>query len=104
MSRPEHASLPFGLMLAVTILCTLSMLLLTLAPFLIFRLSWNYLTALCWFPFYAIWKFFIRLGGRPNEWVRTVRPQPAKQKMSKAARAGSIAAGEEPSHSLEVST
>jgi hypothetical protein len=68
--------------------------LLTLAPFLIFRLSWNYLMALCWFPFYAIWKFFIRLGGRPNQWVRTVREKPPKQKMKRATRAGSIAAGE----------
>jgi cellulose synthase/poly-beta-1,6-N-acetylglucosamine synthase-like glycosyltransferase len=92
--RQAPMSLAFGLILAITVICTISMTLLTIAPFLIFRLSWNYLLVLCYAPIYLIWKVFIRVGGRPNHWVRTVREQPTKQEMSEATRAGSIAAGE----------
>jgi cellulose synthase/poly-beta-1,6-N-acetylglucosamine synthase-like glycosyltransferase len=77
-----------GLVLAITVLCTLAMMLLSVAPFLLFRLSWKYLLVLWYFPFYAMWKFFIRLGGRPNHWVRTAREQPTKQKVGAASRAG----------------
>jgi hypothetical protein len=88
------ASLALVLMLAVSVVCTLAMLLLTVAPFLIFRLKWSYLLVLAYLPFYASWKFFIRLGGRPGQWVRTVREHPTKQKMGPVSPARSIAAGE----------
>jgi cellulose synthase/poly-beta-1,6-N-acetylglucosamine synthase-like glycosyltransferase len=88
------SSLALSLILAITIVCTLAMVLVSVAPFLLFCLSWKYLLVLWYFPIYAIWKFFIRLGGRPNDWVRTAREPTTKPKVGAASRAGSIAGGE----------
>ena len=47
------------------------------SPFLIFHLPWAYLLILPYLPFYAVWKFTVMLRGRPSQWVRTPREQPA---------------------------
>ena len=50
-----------------------------ISPFLIFALSWSYLSIVTYLPFYALWKFTIALRGRPSQWLRTPREQPINQ-------------------------
>ena len=47
------------------------------SPFLLFGLPWSYLLILPYLPFYALWKCMVLLQGRPKQWVRTPREQPA---------------------------
>lgn len=77
-----YGSLPAAValvLLGFSLLMGLALVLYGLAPFLVFGLSWKYLLVLLYVPFYAIWKLFTSLHGRPTQWVRTPREQPIKQ-------------------------
>jgi cellulose synthase/poly-beta-1,6-N-acetylglucosamine synthase-like glycosyltransferase len=72
------------LLLTSTCLMTPALVLHAYAPFVVFRLSWSYLLVLIYLPIYAVWKFYIKLGGRPDQWVRTTREQPPTKKIGTA--------------------
>jgi cellulose synthase/poly-beta-1,6-N-acetylglucosamine synthase-like glycosyltransferase len=50
-----------------------------ISPFFLYELSWSYLLILPYLPLYALWKCVISLQGRPKQWVRTPREQPANR-------------------------
>jgi 1,2-diacylglycerol 3-beta-glucosyltransferase len=62
-----------NLLLALTLTSSICLALYGLSPFLLFGLSWRILSSLFYFPFYALWKYALLLGGPPNRWVRTGR-------------------------------
>ncbi|MGE3818784.1 MAG: glycosyltransferase family 2 protein [Isosphaeraceae bacterium] len=59
-------------------LSTLAMALYALGPFVFFGIPWRYVLSLARLPYYAGWKAWVALQGRPGGWVRTARePNPS---------------------------
>jgi hypothetical protein len=72
---------PAGLALFLigsSLLMSLALMVHALCPFFVFRLSWSYLLTLLYLPVYAAWKLPTLFKGRPTQWVRTAREEPAK--------------------------
>jgi cellulose synthase/poly-beta-1,6-N-acetylglucosamine synthase-like glycosyltransferase len=65
-------------LVGTSIIMIVALALYGLCPFLVFRLPWSYLSSLLHAPFYAAWKLVVALGGRPTQWVRTAREEPAR--------------------------
>jgi cellulose synthase/poly-beta-1,6-N-acetylglucosamine synthase-like glycosyltransferase len=63
----------------MSVLVSLSLVVYAICPFVVFRLPWTYLMSLLHAPFYAAWKVLVALGGRPTQWVRTAREEPANR-------------------------
>ncbi len=59
--------------LVLACLLSASVGLYALSPFIAMKLPWKYAVSLARFPGYIIWKLMVSRGGRPTEWVRTVR-------------------------------
>jgi cellulose synthase/poly-beta-1,6-N-acetylglucosamine synthase-like glycosyltransferase len=55
------------------ILLTVALLIYAISPFLVMRLPWRFASSIAFFPFYMAWKVLVSLGGRPQQWVRTLR-------------------------------
>jgi 1,2-diacylglycerol 3-beta-glucosyltransferase len=62
-----------GFLLTCAALMTVALAVYALAPFLVMRLPWKYLSTIAFFPFYVSWKLLVAMGGRPQQWVRTMR-------------------------------
>lgn len=67
------------LFLAWTVLATAALAGYALGPFVLFGVPWRYLLTLAWVPYFAVWKGWVALQGRPGSWVRTTREAPASQ-------------------------
>jgi cellulose synthase/poly-beta-1,6-N-acetylglucosamine synthase-like glycosyltransferase len=59
--------------LVLACLLSASVGLYALSPFIAMKLPWKYASTLARFPGYIVWKLMVSRGGKPKEWVRTVR-------------------------------
>jgi hypothetical protein len=62
-----------GFLAGSSVVMTLALVAYAISPFLAMRLPLKYGSSILAFPFYLGWKLLISIGGRPQQWVRTMR-------------------------------
>ncbi len=75
----QHATWLSAFLISSSLLMTLALIVHSLCPFLVFRLSWSYLGTLLYLPVYAVWKLPAMFSKRPAQWVRTAREEPVNR-------------------------
>jgi hypothetical protein len=74
----DHSTWLSAFLIGSSFLMSLALMVHSLCPFFVFQLSWSYLLSLLYLPVYAVWKLPTMFSGKPTQWVRTAREEPAK--------------------------
>jgi cellulose synthase/poly-beta-1,6-N-acetylglucosamine synthase-like glycosyltransferase len=70
----SHSEYILGAFLIVfNVVATIALGLYAISPYVLLSLPWRFALSLVYFPFYALWKQFVLLQGRPKVWKRTMR-------------------------------
>jgi 1,2-diacylglycerol 3-beta-glucosyltransferase len=73
VTRGSHVRILREFLLACGVFMTVALGAYAISPFVVMRLPIKYLSSVVLFPFYMSWKLLVSVGGRPQQWVRTMR-------------------------------